>query len=68
MSKQHTQLTYERAFAELSKILQVVQGQDVGLEELTVHLRRAKELIQYCQEQLRQTESELEMIFSNEEE
>ncbi|HLF62931.1 MAG TPA: exodeoxyribonuclease VII small subunit [Saprospiraceae bacterium] len=68
MSKQHTQLTYERAFAELSKILQVVQGQDVGLEELTAQLRRAKELIQYCQEQLRLTESELEMIFSDEEE
>ena len=68
MSKQHKQLTYERAFAELTKILQVLQSQEVGLEELTIHLRRAKELIQFCQEQLHLTENELETIFSGEEE
>jgi exodeoxyribonuclease VII small subunit len=68
MSKQHNQLTYEGAYAELSKILQILQGQEVGLEELTVHLRRAKELIQFCQEQLRLTENELETIFTSEEE
>ena len=67
MSK-HKQLTYELAYAELSKIMQVLQGQEVGLEELTMHLRRAKELIQFCQEQLRLTENELETIFTNEEE
>ena len=68
MTKPHKQLTYERAYAELSKILQVLQGQEVGLEELTMYLRRAKELIQFCQEQLRLTENELETIFTNEEE
>jgi len=68
MSKQHTELTYERAFGELTKILELLQSHEVGLEELTSHLKRAKELLQYCQEQLFLTESELETIFTDEEE
>ncbi len=68
MSKPPKELSYERAYAELTSILQVLQGQEVGLEELTLHLRRAKELIQFCQEKLRLTENELETIFSGEEE
>ena len=68
MNKKDTVLTYERAYAELSKILQILQSHEVGLEELTAHLRRAKELIQFCQVQLHLTEKELEDIFSDEEE
>lgn len=68
MSKQHKQLTYELAYAELNKILQVLQSADIGLEELTAHLKRAKELILFCREQLHLTEKELALIFSDEEE
>jgi len=68
MSKQSTPLTYEKAYAELSKILQVLQNQDVSLADLTTNLKRAKELISFCHEQLFVTEQELESIFSDEEE
>lgn len=68
MSKQHKQLTYEQAYAELTSILQVLQSSDIELEELTKHLRRAKELLLFCRDQLHLTEKELETIFSEEEE
>jgi exodeoxyribonuclease VII small subunit len=68
MSKQPTSLTYERAYAELSKILQILQNQEIGLEEMTAHLHRAKELINFCRTQLHLTEEELSSIFSDEEE
>lgn len=68
MSKQNEQLTYERAYAELSTILQTMQGQETGLEEMTVLLRRARELIVFCREQLHLTERELKSIFDEEEE
>lgn len=68
MSKQRNTLTYEQAYAELTKILQVMKGHDLGLEELTAHLRRAKELIVFCRQQLHLTEQELSELFSDEEE
>lgn len=67
MSKKE-QLTYERAHAELGKILQTLQRHDISLEEMTTHLHRAKELIEFCREQLYLTESELEDIFAEDEE
>lgn len=68
MSKQHKQLTYEQAYAELTSILHLLQGNDIELDELTKQLRRAKELMHFCREQLLVTEKELESIFSEEEE
>jgi exodeoxyribonuclease VII small subunit len=67
MSKRNQEMTYELAYAELSKILQVLQNQEISLEEMTAHLRRAKELITFCQEQLHITETELGSIFDEEE-
>ena len=68
MSKQTKAHTYEQAYAELTKILQVLQSQEMSLEEMTGHLRRARELIQFCQEKLHITEAELESILEDEEE
>ncbi len=61
-------MTYERAYAELSKILLVLQSHEIGLEEMTAHLKRARTLILFCREQLHLTEMELATIFSDEEE
>jgi exodeoxyribonuclease VII small subunit len=68
MNKQQKPLTFELAFAELNSILDAVQKQEIHLESLTEQLRRAKELIAFCQQQLQLTESELASLFSDEEE
>jgi exodeoxyribonuclease VII small subunit len=67
MSKRNKETTYELAYAELTKILQVLQSHEVSLEEMTAHIHRAKELITFCQQQLHLTELELESIFDEEE-
>ena len=64
MAKQ--KLTYERAYAELRKILNAVQQDEVGLEQLAAELKRAKELIAFCREKLHAVEEELEEIFEEE--
>ena len=65
MSKK--ELTYERAYAELHKILQAIQNDEIGLDELAKELKRAKELIEFCQGKLKSVESELDEIFEGEE-
>ena len=67
MNRTELNLTYEQAYAELNKILQLLQDQEISLEEMTSHLQRAKELILYCREKLNLTEKELEQIFNEEE-
>lgn len=68
MSKKGEQLTYEQAYAELTKILQTLQKHDLSLADMTAHLKRAKELIEFCREQLYLTEDELATLFEDEEE
>ena len=68
MSKKDKALTYETAYQELNEILSALQGHDISLDDMTTHLRRAKELITFCREKLYITELELESIFSEDEE
>lgn len=56
-------LTYEQAYAELQQILQALQEEQLSVDELSERSRRAADLIQYCQQKLRQTEAELNELF-----
>lgn len=51
--------TYESAFAELQQIVRDLQDEAVGIDELTVKIARAAELIRFCRERLRMTEEEI---------
>ncbi len=53
------ELTYESAYAELQQIVQDLQGELVGIDDLAVKIARAQELIRFCRERLRQTEEEV---------
>lgn len=59
MKKTAENLTYETAFSELQKILQDLQNEAVGIDQLGEKVVRANTLIQFCRERLRQTEAEL---------
>jgi exodeoxyribonuclease VII small subunit len=67
MSKQNP-LTYEQAYAELTRILHTLQNTEISLDELGVHLQRARELMGFCREKLYLTEKELDTLFRTEEE
>lgn len=59
MKKQPEQLSYESAQTELQQIVQDLQNEAVGIDELAAKIARASELIRFCRERLRMTEAEI---------
>ena len=56
------EISYESAWAELQGILQQLQNETIGIDELGKKVLRAQELIRFCRERLRQTEEDMAKI------
>jgi exodeoxyribonuclease VII small subunit len=52
-----SKLNYERAYNELLEIVQEIEQNQVGIDELNKKLKRAADLIKFCKNKLRDTES-----------
>lgn len=52
-------LSYESAFAELQQIVLELQGDVVSIDLLAARVERASELLRFCRERLRATETEV---------
>ncbi len=52
--------TYEKAYAELEKIVASLESDKVPLDALEEKIKSATELIQFCQAKLRSTEEEFQ--------
>ena len=57
-------LTYEAAYAELTAIAADIQNESVSVDVLAEKVKRASELINYCQSRLRSTEAEVNNIIA----
>ena len=57
-----TNLTYEVAYKELAEIAQEIENESVSVDVLAEKVKRAAELIAFCQTKLRATESEVNKI------
>jgi exodeoxyribonuclease VII small subunit len=57
-------MNYEDAYRELRAIAQEIESQNVSVDVLAEKVRRANELIAFCQEKLRATEIEVNNIIS----
>ncbi|MFN5181434.1 MAG: exodeoxyribonuclease VII small subunit [Bacteroidota bacterium] len=55
-------MNYESAYQELKSISQEIENQNVSVDVLAEKVKRASELIAFCQEKLRQTETEVNNI------
>lgn len=55
-------LNYKEAFAELSRIAKEIESETVSVDELAKKVKRASELIEFCQNRLRSTETEVNKI------
>ena len=62
MQKAPKDLTYEAAFNELREIAAAIENEAVTVDVLASNVKRASELIQYCQTKLRSTETEINSI------
>ena len=57
-------LTYEQAYKELEAISKEIESQSVSIDVLAAKVKRASELITYCQTKLRSTEEEVNKIIA----
>ncbi len=56
------ELTYEAAYAELKQIAAEIENESVSVDVLAEKVKRASELIAFCQTKLRTTEQEVNNI------
>ena len=54
--------SYSLAFEELQRIVTEMERGDVGIDELSVNVKRAAELIQYCKNKLKATDLDVAEI------
>jgi len=57
-----TNLTYEAAYTELAEIAREIETESVSVDILAEKVKRASELIDFCQTKLRATETEVNKI------
>ena len=56
------ELTYEAAYAESKQIAAEIENESVSVDVLAEKVKRASELIAFCQTKLRSTEQEVNNI------
>ena len=62
LTQMETNLTYEAAYKELQQIAREIETESVSVDVLAARVKRASELITFCQTRLRATEAEVENI------
>lgn len=57
-------LTYEAAYTELVTISKEIENETISVDVLATKVKRASELITFCQKKLKSTETEVNKIIS----
>ena len=58
-------LTYSEAKAELEKIVESIESNELDVDALTEKVKRASELISFCNDKLTKTDDDLQKILEN---
>ena len=58
-------LSYKEAVEEAEKILQQIENDELDVDELSVKVKRAAELLKICRDKLKNTETEVEKIIKD---
>lgn len=56
------QITYTAAKAEIEKIVKMIESDELDVDQLTKHVKRASELVEFCKKKLTQTDEELQKV------
>ena len=56
------ELNYQAAFEELQQLVQDIENGEISVDELSVKVKRAAELIQLCKRKLTSTEEDVNEI------
>ena len=57
-------MTYEEAYQELTQISSEIENETISVDVLAEKVKRASELIAFCQNKLKSTETEVNKIIS----
>ena len=57
-------LNYKDALSELSQIAAAIENESISVDELATKVKRAAELIDYCQTKLKSTDAEVKKILA----
>lgn len=61
---QSINMTYSRALNELEQIVQSIESQEADIDELTDKVKRATELIVFCNQKLKGTQEDINKILA----
>ena len=53
-------LTFDKAFAELEKLVEQIEDENIQLDTLAEKVKEANELIKYCETRLRSIATDIE--------
>lgn len=56
------EITYTAAKAEIEKIVALIESDELDVDQLTKHVKRASELVVFCKEKLTKTDEELQKV------
>jgi exodeoxyribonuclease VII small subunit len=58
-------ITYAEAISELEEIVNEIENEDIGVDELSEKVKRASELIKICKDKLHKTEEEVSAVLKD---
>ena len=56
------EITYTAAKAEIEKIVALIESDELDVDQLTKHVKRASELVAFCKKKLTKTDEELQKV------
>lgn len=59
-------MTYEQAMAELQEIVNGLENEVIGMDELSEKMKRATQLLEHCKKKLHKTKEELNKLSGEE--
>lgn len=62
MSKE---INYEAAVNELEQIVGKMENDELDIDQMSVQLKRAQELIKFCKDKLTKTDEEIQIILAD---
>ncbi len=55
-------MTYSEALEELEQIIQEIENKEIGIDDLSLKVKRASLLLKFCKEKLKTTEEDINAI------
>ncbi|MBO5612581.1 MAG: exodeoxyribonuclease VII small subunit [Prevotella sp.] len=60
------EMNYEEAMTQLEQIVEQIENNELGIDELTSKLKQAQRLLKMCKDKLTKTDKEVEKLLGKE--